>query len=411
MPDGAVRYIHEAKTDVDKARLFAAARAGHVAVLIGSTEKMGVGTNVQARAVALWHLDCPWRPADIAQREGRILRQGNQNPQVTIGRLVTEGSWDAFMWQTIERKAKFIAQVMRGRLDSREIEEIDSTAVLSAAEAKAISSGNPLLLEQSTIQAEASRLQRLQRAHGRNETMLLATRERAHADAARARDDLGQLQQVLPRLVDTAGDRFRIRIGESTYTSRTDAAKALTGWAHEAGLRHAPTYRERDHGIVGQISGFDITLATRPGLGGIQVAIDLAGVPRSGFSIDRDVFLAGGVGLIQRIENRAAGIPTYLSDATAQLEFAEQAVRDTDERIGRPFRHADALRDAQARLAAVNQQLEALHEQPAADPEPPRAADGNASVQTNGHRPRPAPLAAYGPQQDPRRDLSAPTMS
>jgi hypothetical protein len=216
IPDGAIRYIHEAKTDVDKARLFAAARAGHVAVLIGSTEKMGVGTNVQARAVALWHLDCPWRPADIAQREGRILRQGNQNPQVTIGRLVTEGSWDAFMWQTIERKAKFIAQVMRGRLDSREIEEIDSTAVLSAAEAKAVSSGNPLLLEQAGVQAEVSRLQRLERAHGRNEAMLVATRDRARADVARVREQRDDLHAVLPRLVDTSGDRFRMKIGEAT---------------------------------------------------------------------------------------------------------------------------------------------------------------------------------------------------
>ena len=409
MPDDAIRYIHEAKTDVDKARLFAAARAGHVAVLIGSTEKMGVGTNVQARAVALWHLDCPWRPADIAQREGRILRQGNQNPEVTIGRLVTEGSWDAFMWQTIERKARFIAQVMRGRLDSREIEEIDSTAVLSAAEAKAVSSGNPLLLEQASVQAEVSRLQRLERAYGRNEAMLTATRDRARSDVARTRDDLAQLQQVLPRLVDTSGDRFRVRIGESTYTSRTDAAKALTSWANEAGLRYAPTYRERDHGIVGQISSFDITLATGPALGGIQVDIALAGVPRSGFSIDRDAFLTGGVGLIQRIENRAAGIPTYLSDATAQLESAEQTILDTDERMGQPFRHAGALRDAQARLAEINQQLETLHEQPATDPEPPRTADDNPSVQINGHRPRPAPLAAYGPHAEPRRDPSAPT--
>src|SRR5690625_219398 len=116
----SIRYMHEAKTDVDKARLFAAARAGHVAVLMGSTEKMGVGTNVQNRAVALYHLDCPWRPSDIAQREGRILRQGNQNAEVGIVRFVTERSFDSYMWQGVERKATFIAQLMRGRLDSRD---------------------------------------------------------------------------------------------------------------------------------------------------------------------------------------------------------------------------------------------------------------------------------------------------
>ncbi len=233
----------------------------------------------------------------------------------------------------------------------------------------------------------------------------------ADADADRAREQHDQLHAVLPRLVDTSGDRFRIQIGEATCTSRTEAARALAGWSHEAGLRYAPTYRERDHGIVGQISGFDITLATRPGLGGIQVAIDLAGVPRSGFSIDRDVFLAGGVGLIQRIENRAAGIPTYLRDATAQLEDAEQTVRDTDERIGRPFRHADALRDAQARLAEVNHQLEALQESvDTATAEPP-ATEGQVPGQINGHRPYPAPLAAYGPHGDARHERSAPAVS
>lgn len=412
MPNGAIRYIHEAKTDVDKARLFAAARAGHVAVLIGSTGKMGVGTNVQARAVALWHLDCPWRPADIAQREGRILRQGNQNAQVTIGRLVTEGSWDAFMWQTIERKAKFIAQVMRGRLDSREIEEIDSTAVLSAAEAKAISSGNPLLLEQSTVQAEVSRLQRLERAHGRNEAMLTATRDRAHTDADRARDHIDQLNAVLPRLVDTAGDRFRIRIGDATYTSRADAADAVAGWTREARLQWAPRHGSRDYGILGAISGFDIEVSTQAGLGSVEVTVALAGVPGSRFVIDHGAFCEGGVGLVQRIENRASGIPTYLDHAEKLSTEAEQTIRDTDERIGRPFRHTDALRDAQSRLAAVNHQLEALQETADTESAPAPRAEAPASDQTNGHRPQPAPLLAYGPRRgEPRRDRPAPTVS
>src|SRR6202012_5856094 len=135
-----VRFIHDATSDRAKADLFAACRDGRVAVLVGSTEKMGVGTNVQARAIALHHLDCPWRPADIAQREGRILRQGNLNPEVEGIRYVSEGSFDAYLWQTVERKARFIGQVMRGRLDVREIEDItDST--LSFAEVKALAAG------------------------------------------------------------------------------------------------------------------------------------------------------------------------------------------------------------------------------------------------------------------------------
>ena len=117
MPADQIRFIHEAKNDRAESRLFAACRDGRVAVLIGITEKMGVGTNVQDRAVALHHLDCPWRPADLEQRDGRIMRQGNQNPEVAILRYVTEGSFDGYIWQTVTRKAAFIAQIMRGRLD------------------------------------------------------------------------------------------------------------------------------------------------------------------------------------------------------------------------------------------------------------------------------------------------------
>ncbi|MGI8678750.1 MAG: helicase-related protein, partial [Jatrophihabitans sp.] len=124
-----IRYVHEARNDKEKGEMFAAARNGRISVLLGSTEKMGVGTNVQARAIALHHLDCPWRPADIAQREGRLLRQGNLNPEVEVIRYVSEGSFDAYLWQTVERKARFIGQVMRGRLDVREIEDIGDTAL------------------------------------------------------------------------------------------------------------------------------------------------------------------------------------------------------------------------------------------------------------------------------------------
>lgn len=367
MPAEAIRYMHEAKSDADKARLFAAARAGHVAVLIGSTEKMGVGTNVQARAVALYHLDCPWRPSDIAQREGRILRQGNQNAQVGIVRLVTERSFDSYMWQGVERKATFIAQLMRGRLDSREIEEIDSTT-LSAAEAKAISSGNPLLLEHSTIQNEVTRLRRLERAWHRNQSMLIHTRDRANDDARRAEADIADLEAALPRIVDTSGDRFRITLGSRLYDSRVDAARALAGWAHASDLKWTPRYATRDYGVIGTISGFDITVSTGPALGGdLMVHVGLVGVPRSGFLMDRDAFLDGGVGPIQRIENRVSGIPALLDHAHTDLIAANEAAADASERVGQPFRHAKALAaaeedlaDVEVRLAAMQQDVETL---------------------------------------------------
>ena len=375
MPAEAIRYMHEARSDADKARLFAAARAGHIAVLIGSTEKMGVGTNVQARAVALYHLDCPWRPSDIAQREGRILRQLNQNPEVAIVRFVTERSFDSYMWQGVERKATFIGQLMRGRLDSREIEEIDSSA-LSAAEAKAISSGNPLLLEHSTIQNEVTRLRRLERAYHRNQSMLVHTRDRAHDDARRAQDDITALEAAVPRITDTSGDRFRVELAGRTYTSRVEAGQALAAWAHASELKWVPRYATRDFGVIGTISSFDITLATSPAFGGdLMVHIGLAGVPRSSFVMTRDSFLDGGVGPIQRIENRASGIPALLDHARADLASAEEAAAEAQQRIGQPFRHAEALTVAEEDLARVETRLAAMQEDIDNAPAVPPPAD------------------------------------
>ncbi|MEW1976322.1 SNF2-related protein [Microbacterium profundi] len=361
MPGEAIRFMHEAKTDADKARLFAAARAGHIAVLVGSTEKMGVGTNVQARAVALYHLDCPWRPSDIAQREGRILRQGNQNTEVAIVRFVTERSFDSYMWQGVERKATFIAQLMRGRLDTREIEEIDSSA-LSAAEAKAISSGNPLLLEHSTLQNEVTRLRRLERAHQRNESMLLHTRDRAHGDARRAQADIDGLEAAAPRVRDTSGDRFRMRLHGHDFDSRVDADHALMVWAQDSGLKSAPAYASRDYGVIGSISGFDIRLSTHPMLRTLMVEVGLDGVPRGSFSMSREAFLDGGTGLIQRIENRVAGIPALLEQARSDRETARQAAAEAEARIGLPFKHQAALAETEEQFARVETELAAMQD-------------------------------------------------
>jgi hypothetical protein len=142
-----------------------------VQVLLGSTSKMGVGTNAQDRVVALHHVDCPWRPADIIQRDGRGRRQHNQNPEIEILRYVTEGTFDTYSWQTVERKARFIGQFMSGRLDTREIDDLGEMT-LSATEVKALSSGNPLLMEKAQADAEVSRLVRLERAHGQAQNML-----------------------------------------------------------------------------------------------------------------------------------------------------------------------------------------------------------------------------------------------
>ena len=402
MPSEQIRYIHEAKNDADKARLFAAARSGRVCVLIGSTTKMGVGTNVQDRVVSVRHLDPPWRPADNTQRDGRGVRQGNQHPEVDVSRIVTERSFDAYMWQTIERKGTFITQVMRGSISSREIDEIDE-AVMSAAEAKALASGNPLVLEHATLQNEIARLRRLQRAHQRNESMLVHTRDRAQDNARHATADITALQAALPRVIDTSGDRFRIELQGRTYTSRVEAARALATWARSANLAAAPRYATHDYGVIGRISSFDITATTSPAFGGDpMVTVALAGVPRTDFVIDRDAFLNGEVGLVQRLENRASGIGALLEHARTDLADATQTITDTEQRIGREFRHDAVLDQAERDFARVQHQLAVMqseleHDNEAPPPEPAPSRDALTVEAVTSHRP------ALGVRPGPRR--------
>ena len=164
IPAKEIAYIHDADTDAQKKTLFDAVNAGRIRILLGSTEKMGAGTNVQKRLIALHHLDAPWRPRDIEQREGRILRQGNDNPEVQIHRYVTEGSFDAYMWQMLETKARFINQVMNGSVTVRQAEDLEGGA-LTYAEIKAIASGNPAVMEKVKVDTEIRKLDQLRSSH------------------------------------------------------------------------------------------------------------------------------------------------------------------------------------------------------------------------------------------------------
>jgi len=231
LPPGSVRYVHEARNDRDKQALFHAARSGHIAVLIGSTEKMGVGTNIQARAIALHHLDCPWRPADIEQRDGRIVRQGNQNPEVQVLRYVVERSFDAYSWQTVERKARFIGQVTRGRLDVRAIEDVGDSA-LSFAEIKALASGDPLILDLARAEHDLTRLQRLQRCYNRGRVMLTDTITASISLADTRTRQIGQVASAIRQRSDTRGDRFRMTVDGQLTDSRAEAGELLVRWKH-----------------------------------------------------------------------------------------------------------------------------------------------------------------------------------
>lgn len=364
MDPASIRFMHEARNDREKDQLFSAARAGHIAVLVGSTEKMGMGTNVQARAVALHHVDCPWRPSDVEQREGRILRQGNQNAEVSLHRYVVERSFDAFMWQTVERKARFIAQVMRGSLDAREIEDVGDAAI-SAAETKAIATGNPLLLDQVQTNDELQKLRRLERAHNRSQSNLVRSRGYAQQRATVLVRDVERLERAAAQMVTTSGDDFAIQVtrdggyGRSweRHTKRTDAAHALGQWAVQARIS-ARSYSSQ-LGDIAKIGPFTVSaeLIAVQGMTDATVKFALNGVPGAEATAMRSEILSGNMGVVTRLENLQASLPTVLERTRELVTENELNLVDAEQRIGQPFKHADQLADVQARSDAIAAQL------------------------------------------------------
>ena len=167
IPEEQIAYIHEANTEIRKKELFAKVRSGAVRILIGSTQKMGAGTNVQDRLIALHDLDCPWRPGDLEQRKGRIVRQGNNNDRVFVYRYVTEGTFDSYLWQTIENKQKFISQIMTSKSPVRSYTDVDETT-LSYAEIKALCAGDPRIKERMDLDVEVAKLRLMKSEHESN---------------------------------------------------------------------------------------------------------------------------------------------------------------------------------------------------------------------------------------------------
>jgi N12 class adenine-specific DNA methylase len=253
VPDNEIAFIQDYDADAAKLALFRDVRAGKIRLLFGSTQKMGSGTNVQERLIALHHLDAPWRPADVEQREGRILRQGNKNPSVQIYRYVTEGSFDAYMWQTLETKAKFIAQVMSGDMTVRRLEDMDSAA-LTYAEVKAIASGNPLVIEKAQVDAELIRLTRLRHAHAEEQYRIRTNLRYARDEVEKWTERLANLREDLKLRQDTSGDKFRISVDKQTLDNRGVAGELVLRRAEKIKLRLGEDVR------LGTFAGYDLFL-------------------------------------------------------------------------------------------------------------------------------------------------------
>lgn len=361
VPGEKVRFMHEAKNDVDKGRLFAACRSGDVAVLIGSTQKMGVGTNIQDRAVHLVDMDAPWRPADVSQRHGRIVRRGNQNPEVAISQVVTKGSFDTFMWQTLERKSKFIDQIMRGKLDVREIEDVGENT-MSFAEVKAISSGNPLIMEKSKADQELSRLERLSRAWNKNQFALVHRKEGAETKGKILVENLPKLQEAVARTTgEVGGESFAMSVDGRRHDKRTDAAEALGDWAQAHTSFRPPMNVERDAGVAAHIAGHDVRVvegaAIMGNLDGSPVRFHIDGAPGVHVETTRERARNPNVGLITQLENRITGLPKVVTRQEQRIQEARQEYRDASATLKEPFKHEEALKAARWDVERIGRQM------------------------------------------------------
>ena len=342
VPPAEIAFIQDFNSDLEKAVLFKDVRSGRVRILFGSTAKMGSGTNVQAKLIALHHLDAPWRPADVEQREGRILRQGNTNPEVQIYRYVTAESFDAYMWQCLETKAKFIAQVMMGDSSMRRLEDVDGTA-LTYAEVKAIASGNPLVIEKANMDAELARLTRLKTQHTEAQFRMRSQVRMLTEEIPRLEKRLVALREDLGRRADTRGDRFVIQLGSQSLTDRGIAGEML--------IRLAERYRgsTSDRG-VGQFAGFELLLS--PMLGNEQ-----------------QLLLRGATTHSARIQETAHGttraleqVVNHLDDTISHVtEFLAQSCKRLGEfevLVGLPFEYGDRLAELATRQRELVETLD-----------------------------------------------------
>lgn len=253
IPEKEISFIHDAKTKPQKEKLFKDVKAGRVRVLIGSTEKMGAGMNVQERLIALHHLDAPWRPSDVEQREGRIVRQGNKNDPVNIYTYTTEGSFDALMWDTLKRKATFIAQVMNGSANVRSVEDVEEL-VMGYAQIAAITTGNPLVLEKFEVDQKALELQSLRTAYERNKRRLQSDIAGIPGKIASWQEDIRDLTQDTKIVQDVSGDKFKISLQGTEYTDKEEAGTKLIEIAKD--LEPKMPYGEKTK--LGSFAGFEL---------------------------------------------------------------------------------------------------------------------------------------------------------
>ena len=343
IPKEEIAFIHEYNTETKKADLFAKVRAGQVRILMGSTPKLGAGTNVQDRLIALHHLDCPWKPSDLEQQEGRILRQGNQNDKVKIFRYVTENTFDAYMWQILENKQKFISQIMTSKSPVRACEDVDDTA-LSYAEIKALATGNPYIKEKMDLDVQVSKLKLLKANHTSQIYRLesdIAKNFPVQISALKERIAGMQVDSQVVKSVDLQdNDTFAMTVGNVLYEDKKEAGEALI--AACAGLKTVST-----GGKVGEYHGF--TLSASYNMFSNAFELTIKGKCSYKLEIGKDP-----VGNMQRIHNTLSSIDRKLTESEQKLETVQQQLATAQEEVKKPFPKETELNEKIERLSELN---------------------------------------------------------
>lgn len=342
IPKEQIAYIHDANTDAKKATLFAKMRAGKVRILMGSTKKMGAGTNVQTKLIALHHLDVPWRPSDIEQREGRILRQGNENPTVQIYRYATEGSFDAYSWQLIEQKQKFISQIMTSKSPARSCQDLDEIA-LSYAEIKALCAGNPLIKEKMELDNEVARLSTLRSSHM---SQIFELQDKIAigypASIRKVEESLDAISKDIDlykansRFNSDGSENFSATVMGTSYTERKAA---------DAALRDALQSATAGDVIIGEYRGFQIhayyDAKATSFLGYLQ------GTQKYSFEFNPKENFSSFRHLLEKLSDTQAQDQELLTTLNKNLEDAKEAVNQ-------PFAYEKEFQTKLARLNELN---------------------------------------------------------
>ena len=386
MPADQIAFIHEANTEVRKKELFAKVRTGQVRVLLGSTAKMGAGTNVQDRLVALHDLDCPWRPGDLAQRKGRIERQGNQNPLVHVYRYVTEGTFDAYLWQTVENKQKFISQIMTSKSPVRSCDDVDKTA-LSFAEIKALCAGDPRIKERMDLDVEVSKLKLMKADHQSKQYRLEDQLLKYFPEEIEKHK--GFIQGFEADLETLAAhphpeDGFAgMEIRGDTLTDKENAGAALLDACKEV--------KGSEPVQIGSYRGF--TMSVEFSAWKQEYTLLLKGQMTHRASLGTDPR-----GNLTRIDNALSQMPQRLEAAKAQLDNLYQQQAAAKEEVGKPFPYEDDLRVKSARLVELDTLLN-LDGRGRSQPESVIAKSARPSVLDSLKRPVPPRSPEKKPKQ------------